>query len=247
LSDLELDQLIADEVELGPRRDEVLKHLADCNRCTTRFASFESVRVGPVPAFVGGEPARLAKHSRSSVWWGLSGTLTIALAFGLARLTGERDQGALLDQAPSTRTKGALALGIVVQRAGGDIERLTPGGLVAPGESMRFELATAGAGFVAVFGLDSSGQTTAYAPYSGAMIAVTSDMPSLLPNSIVADATLGPERIVAFFCEQEQPVTELAEAARSALERAKGNPIDVHRIDTPCAQADFLIEKQGAP
>jgi hypothetical protein len=148
---------------------------------------------------------------------------------------------------PTTRAKGDLALAIIVRRQSGAVERLAPGARVAPGDSLRFEVAAARPGFVSVVGLDAVGQVTPYAPHAGMMLELPGGPSVALPGAITADETLGAERIVALHCEKARPLDELVAMGKRALAEAGGDPRLVAPFGAPCAEAAFVIEKGKAP
>jgi hypothetical protein len=147
-----------------------------------------------------------------------------------------------LSRPDEVRTKGGLALDLVVRRASGRIDHLASGGIVAPGETFRFELAHATGGFPMIVGLDARPSVTVYAA-GRAALAVAGQ--TLLPEAVVADDTPGVERIVALVCPTEVSSAALEAEARRALAAAGGRPADVGALALACEQASVLVEKRA--
>jgi hypothetical protein len=239
LSDLALDQLVADDLAGQPAEREARMHLASCDRCAERLRYFESVEVPALPASV----VQLARKAttRRGLWaLPLVAALAAAVALLLSRPAWTPEP--IADS--GVRTKGAIAMNVIARRASGEVTRLAPGDTVLPGDALRFEVAAAQPGFVAVMGLDAKGVATIYAPASGAMQSLPGGPPVVLPDAIVTDDTLGAERIVAVFCERSMPLEELRSAGVRALSQAGGDPRRVGRLQTPCAETAFEIEKK---
>jgi hypothetical protein len=170
----------------------------------------------------------------------------IALAAAAAFVVSVRAKWS--DEPPSaTRTKGMVSLGVVLRRPSGDVSRPTPGEAVFPGDALRFEITAARPGFVTVLGLDAAGAVAVYAPAAESTIRLEAGMPTILPGSIVADSTLGPERIVAVLCAQAPVLDDLREAAVHALTQARGDPRRVTELGTSCSETSFMIDKRERP
>lgn len=240
LSDFVLDQLVARDLAGTPGEVAARRHLAECQRCSQRLAAFEAVEAPPFAELVR-EPSEAPRARVKS----FAITLTAAaLAAGIALYASSRNDDDPSTALQVTRAKGALALGVVLQQGEGQITRLSPEGNVSPGDSLRFELSSADSGFAGVVGVDSAGVVTPYAPGEGSLRAIAGGRPVLLEETIVADDTLGPERLIAVICEEALPVTELVASAKRALAAASGDPKRVARLLESCAEARFDFEKR---
>jgi hypothetical protein len=240
LSDFLFDRLIANDLAGDPAAEDVRAHLASCARCRNRLAEFEAVEAPPFGKVFA--QSLESKPLREATRWTLP---AIALAAAAALVVSFRIKQN--DEPAATRTKGVLSLDLVLRRPSGEVTRPAQGETVFPGDALRFEVTSARPGFVAVLGLDAAGAVTVYAPVSESTIHLEAGTPTVLPGSIVADSTLGPERIVAVLCAQLPPFDELRQAALRALSQAGGDPHRVTRLGTPCSESSFLIDKRDRP
>jgi hypothetical protein len=223
--------------------DAIGAHVTSCQRCTgrveerTRLAASFATDVG-LDVLVGAA-ARTVRRSRLRPALISAGALAAAAAvlFVVVRKP--------TTEAPTVRTKGGLALGLVAKHLDGRIEPLTSPAKLAPGEAIEFEISSQSAGFVGVIGVDAAGVVSPYAPARR----LPAGSHQMLEGSIVLDATLGAERIFAVQCETEIEMDMIVDRARSALARVGGNPAQIELLALPatCSQASFLIEKQSLP
>lgn len=94
-------------------------------------------------------------------------------------------------------------ISLVVHLASGDTsKRLMTGDTVHPGDKIRFELGGVKRGFVAVIGIDGTGQPTIYHPDGGAQPTAFDPTNRLVPGAIALDATPGAERFFAIYSER---------------------------------------------
>jgi hypothetical protein len=247
LSDFALDELVAARsLHVEPARESTA-HLATCSRCAERLAEFEAVEP---PPFAAARPSAKRRRRRRAVSLMYAGFATLLLlgGFGAVRshvlpIAGDTATPSVYD---TTRTKGALSLVVIIRDISGNVRRITPGEVVHPGESLRFELTTAESGYVGVIGLDAAGVTTVYAPAQGTMTSVTGGSPAALPNAIVMDETLGTERLVAVVCREPRSAEQLKTAGERALLAAGGEPTRVRGLALPCGEAVVDLHKQAA-
>ena len=236
LSDLALDRLIAGEVEEPT-------HLAGCDACRSRLAELRADAdsfAGSV--WIAGAARRATRAAGASRWrwWAAIAVPAVAAAAVAIWIALPRDDAG----APGVRTKGSVALDVVVKRGDGTIERLGPAARVAPGEAVRFLVSTDRAGYLAILGLDAAGVVSAYLPDPGAPTpAIGAGREQAQPGSIILDETAGAERFVALVCPRAMEVDALVAAARRALVAAGNDPRRVAAIDAPCATASFVIDK----
>ena len=241
ISDFVFDRLTANDLVGDAAEENVRAHLASCARCQNRLTEFEAVEA-PLFGNIFAQ-ALERKPRRDSTGWTMP---AIALAAAVALVVSARVERN--DQlAAATRTKGALSLALVLRRPSGEVTRPAQGDTVLPGDALRFEVTAARPGFVTVLGLDAAGAVTVYAPASASPIQLEAGAPTVLPGSIVADGTLGPERIVAALCDKPPPMDEMRQAALRALSRAGGDPQRVTELGTSCSETAFLIDKRERP
>ncbi len=95
------------------------------------------------------------------------------------------------------------SISLVVHLASGDrSKRLVTGDAVHAGDRIRFELDGMKPGFVAVIGIDGSGQPTVYHPERGSAPTAFDPSNRLVPGAIELDATPGAERFFAIYSER---------------------------------------------
>lgn len=246
LSDLALDRFIAGEFEGTTEGWRAAAHLRTCTRCESRRAEFAAaVESFPSEIFVEGLAARAARESRKSRWPRLAagiGSVAAAAAAVVLLVPGVQGVQGVQGTSPvdGIRTKGGGALSLIARTADGAIDRVLPGDTLAPGDAIRFEVATPSHAHVAIVGIDQAQAVTPYV--AGAELEAGPGQ--VLPGSILLDGTLGSERIVAFFCQAQVPVKELVVAGRAALSRAGGDPAAELAFDVPgCSWSSMLIRK----
>jgi hypothetical protein len=238
LSDFMFDRLTANDLAGDPAEQGVRAHLASCARCRNRLTEFEAVEA-PLFGNIFAQ-ALETKPRRNSTRWTLP-AMALAAAAALVVSARVRRNDELT---ATTRTKGVLSLDLVLRRPSGETTRPAQGDTVLPGDALRFEITPAHAGFVTVLGLDAAGVVSVYAPASESKIQLEPGARTVLPGSIVADRTLGPERIVALLCTQARPVDELRRAGLRALSHAGNDPQRVTTLETPCGETSFMIVKR---
>jgi hypothetical protein len=95
-----------------------------------------------------------------------------------------------------------ISLVVHAQSGAGGSRRLASGDDVMPGDKLRFEVNAAKPGYVAVVGIDGSGELTVYHPGNGTGPIAFDPAARLLPGAIALDATPGDERFYAIYSEQ---------------------------------------------
>jgi hypothetical protein len=244
LSDLELDELAAGDLDADPRQARVSAHLATCAACSARAESLAAVDVPPPSADLRAEALRSSGRARGRrrvlAGAALAGTAAAAAALLLAWPRQEPD---------GERTKGGLALTLFVKRRGGAVERVQGEGAVAPGDELRFSLAVGTPGNAVVLGLDAAPAVTLYVPAGAAGPAARIDAPgaTLLPGSVVADATAGAERVFAVLCAAPVDPQVVKRQATAALARAGQRPAAVSSLGTGCLETSVLLHKEAPP
>jgi hypothetical protein len=244
LSDFALDRLQHGELDGTDGGASARRHLATCSPCSQRLAELAAApgpgldleqllpRTGPALA-----PPPRARRAGAAALGALLGGVVVAAAGLLLWLGG----------APSSsvhRTKGGgWHLGVIAQGPDGRTERLAPGDTVAPGDRLRFEIGAPDDGFVAIVSLDSTGAVTAFYPAAGRALPVAGGRRQLSARSVVLDDALGPEQIILTGCEESFTVEAAVAVARQQLARAGNQPRRVEKLELPCPQTSFWIDK----
>jgi hypothetical protein len=235
-SDLDLDELLArDLAEANEAR--LRGHLEGCADCRARLAAFTAVAPPGWKEISARQPS-FARPARPRRWLPALGVATAALA-ALVLVARPRPT-----PGPGARTKGTLALTVIVKRATGGVETLADGAPLRAGDEIRFSAASAKPGYAVVLGLDAAPAVTVYLPASGATpVAIAAGSGQVLPGSIVADATPGTERLVLLRCDAQPEAPLLRETAARALAAAGGRPERVGPLGTGCDETSVLVHK----
>lgn len=245
-SALALERYLVGELPPAPAA-ALAEHAAGCPRCQARLVELRAEgarfaagpeRAAEVDALVRatGGPRRRWRS------WGAGAALAAAAALALALWLPRQRPGEPAG-AFDGRPKGGLGLEVIRRSAGGQLEWISPGQRLSPGDAIRFRLRTPVAGHVAVLGLDAAQMVTPYAPAGAVLEPLAAGAPVVLDGSIVLDATLGPERLIAIVCPAPLPVAELVAQGQRALAAAGGDPRAVARVTSACREATLLIEK----
>jgi hypothetical protein len=249
-SDLDLDEMLAGDLAGSVKEARVKAHLATCQRCRDRLASFAAVE--PPPFSYAHADRRIERPVVARRRW-RSAAVVATLACAAAGLVLAVRLGGRAADPAGERTKGALGLTLMVRRANGVVENIVGEGRLAGGDGIRFSVAASKPGYVVVLGLDAAPSVTVYVPTAPESSPVRVDAAGIasLPGSIVADQTAGFERIVALECELgpgAPAVDVLKHRGELALARAHGQPERVTSLDSGCSEASVLVRKDvGAP
>jgi hypothetical protein len=132
-------------------------------------------------------------------WFVPAGALAAAAAVILVVVKRGDDPG----RPPDELSVKGDDISLVVHLASGETsKRLASGDKVHAGDRIRFELGGVKPGFVAVIGIDGSGQPTIYHPDGGAQPTAFDPASRLVPGAIELDATPGSERFFAVYSER---------------------------------------------
>ena len=256
-SDLDLDELLAGDLDGQPKELALRGHIEGCARCRARFAAFSAVDSPPfAPSPLAAPASEVAPvHAAASVterrtprWrWPVLGFLSGAAAVAVLAIVKMGTPGGL-PSPPGERTKGGLALTVFVKRVGsGAVDTITQEADLHAGDELRFTLASGAPGHAVVLGLDASPSVTIYAPNAAAAsaaIPIDATGSVTLPGSIVADATAGAERVVALVCAAPTAPETLRAHATAALAAANGRPENVTSLGSGCLEASVLLHKK---
>lgn len=214
LSDLQLDRLRVDEVDVHARND-LEAHLRQCERCRGRMDAL----VADAQAF-----AAVPARRRAPLVAALSTLAAAALVLVLVQRAGDdaaglqdaigSDRGVTQDPEHGTRTKGGARLGFFVRRDGRTFEG-GPGQTLHPGDALRFHYAAPEDTWLAVLGVDAAGTISVYHPPGEFTARVSAGGDRGLDGSVILDGTLGEESIVGVFCAKTQAIATLVAALES--------------------------------
>lgn len=235
VSQLELDALALDA--LAPdRAARVRDHLAHCARCREDERSAAELRARFVRDVL---PRGLPLRPTPRRWW-LVPALAAALVLVVIAVRPRADAPA---PAPEFGIKGDASWQVFANRD----SRVFPvhdGTELMPGDRIRFAVTAAGAHYVLVASVDTSGAATIYYPYEGPYsMAITGER--IEPaGSIELDAALGPERIYAIL--SDDPIA--ADTVRGQLRAVgRGGPESIRgarALELPArAQLSLVFEK----
>jgi hypothetical protein len=233
ITDLMFDAWLAADLPAN-RATELETHVSGCARCARRRAVLLGERAAFLSVAPVLKPAVLVAPTvpvASPRWRAPVAVLLSAAAAVMLVFVGTRQGG------HETRAKGTERLGFFVKH-GDSIRRGEPGEHVRPGDLLRFTYSTARMGYLTILSLDATGHADVYYPTgpTAQRIHPASDEP--LPAAVELDSVLGPERIVALFCEQ--PI-EL-EPVRSSLERGAAATF---RVPERCTRVELVLTKDA--
>lgn len=145
-----------------------------------------------------------------------AGLAAVAAAAVLVVFAGGRDRGggggAMRNDEPPAQ---GAAISLIVHAAGSPDRPLGPGDTVQPGARLRLEIRAARRGYVAVLGVDGSGEVTVHYPPAGMAPAGFDPRDRMLPGATAFDATPGDERLVAVHAEQPFSLDAVVAAVRA--------------------------------
>lgn len=172
------------------------------------------------------------------VWWRWlvpASALAAAAAVMLVLLRRGGDQPVNPDD--DIQVKGDEISLIVHVATGSGSRRLTSGDDVAPGDKIRFEVNAAKPGYIAVAGIDGSGQLSIYYPEQTGMGPIAFDPHArLLPDAIELDATPGDEHFFALY--SATPFS--FDTVLPALQENRSLPAGI-------SKAEVVLKKKVAP
>jgi len=242
MSDLRLDELLAEELDEATERTTV-DHLARCAACARRRDEIEASRAeflrDPPPLRLAGRPA--GSRRRAARWAApVAGALALAagavvVVHGFPLASGPE---APVASAPDVRLKGGSRIGFYVSR-NGSVSLGGPGERVAPGDALRFVYSATEPCYLAVLSVDGARKASVYFPQGPAAVRVDAGRDVPLPTSTVLDGTLGHEALYGVFCSTAIDL----EPVRAALEARPDAPA----FPDGCTVDRLTIDKAEAP
>jgi hypothetical protein len=146
---------------------------------------------------------RMTPPKRSWLRWFVpASALAAAAAVILVIMKRGGDGGGTGVGSDDLQVKGDEITLVVHLGTGAGSKRLTSGDTVHAGDRIRFELGGLKPGFVAVIGIDGSGQPTIYHPDRGTGPIAFDPANRVVPGAIELDATAGAERFFAVYSER---------------------------------------------
>jgi hypothetical protein len=215
-TDVELERFLANDLP-APRASELEARATEADRARLEELRAENqaflarVDVDAEVRAIGKRMARLEPEPRRlATWrrWLVTGGALVAAAAAILIVV-RRDTRD--DQEPDLQTKGN-GVSLVVHTP---MRQLATGDTVHPGERIRFEVIASRRGYIAVVGVDGTGNPTVYHPSGGSAAgAIDPAAASLLPGAIELDATPGDEKFYAFYSEQPFSIDAVLPALR---------------------------------
>lgn len=255
-SALRLLEYQSEELE-GAAKARVEAHVASCPACAARLAEARAEQAAfliqrPTAALLAG----LEQRRPTSWWrrwvinaptrpWVALGALATAAALLIA-LRPAPEIIALSARpstlTPSTRIKAGCDLTFHV-KSGAEIRVGEDGDALYPGDQIQLRVSTPQPTHLVIVSLDGSGAVTPFYDDEGWALEMEAGVAQLLEGSVVLDDALGAERVLGCFSESPVSTQAVLDAAAEALEAVDDDPRRVERLDLPCEQASFLIEK----
>jgi len=234
-SRLVLERLAAGELLEGERAAHAA-HAASCDRCRARSAQIAGdARDFARDIDIAHDVAAIVAAARAPRIRMLVASATAALAcVALVVVLARRSE-----EVPIERAKGQVSFEVIRRDLHGRVGDVESGDRLRPDEAIRFRVTAHEPGYLTILGIDAARAITPYA----STLAVSRETPLLVAGSIILDATLGPERIVAIVCDWPVPPAVLIAGARSELTRAGDDPRNIVRASHGCRESSIVIEK----
>ncbi|MDB4970659.1 MAG: hypothetical protein JWN44_6348 [Myxococcales bacterium] len=243
LSDLVLDRLVAGESPARPDPAAVEQHLGSCAVCSARLDELRRDRSLAAPMLAAGRRRHTVLRRRRFLLAAAPALLAAAATLLLLLMPRLREH--LPERIKGGGNGAALLLDVAVRHADGKVEALQPGGRVRPGDMVRFIVSTARPGHLVIMGLDTAGKVTVYVADGEAPRAIDRGARQVMPGSIVLDATLGAERLVALECDLRFNLADAVDAGRRQLDRASRDPRRTGPLGLPgCFEAAMVMDKR---
>lgn len=247
LSGFALDRLRLGELDGRQAGAEARRHIYGCARCARRLAEQGEelpprLDVATVVAAAGRAGARArARARRRRIFWVAACAVSIAAVVIVGGRLTSRDDSML-------GIKGSgWALELVARHPSGEVQRLDDGASLRPGTPVRFEVAAADAGFIAIVSLDATGKASPLIPLAGGALPIDGGGRKRLLNGAVAfDDAPGAERISYVHCRTAFEVETALSAARRAFEAAGGRLERVPGLGLDCREQVFWLRRPGA-
>ena len=213
LTDVELERHLAGEL---PEAQLALATASDRTRLGELRAEHEAyLRSVDVDNEVKRIAQRVARADEArptrAAWlrWLVPASALAAAAAVLLVFLRRGDHGNALPGEDDMQVKGDEVTLVVHLATDGTSKRLANGDGVKPGDHLRFEINAGKPGYVALVGIDGSGQPTVYHPDGGGTPAAFDPAKTLVPGAIELDATPGDERFFAVYARSPFVIDEV--------------------------------------
>ena len=249
LSRLALERIAAGDLMNLP--SGTTHHVERCSACRERLTTLVAhharwLASTDVPARVDAV-LRVAAPTRRRQTWIASCAGALAAACAVVVVAHRQGDLAVVpsraDIDDGVRRKGEDLFVVYRRTPAGQVDPVSDGDDLRPGDAIRFRVTLASDGYVAVLGIDAARAVTVYAPDGPALEWIASHAPTLLDGSIILDDTLGPERIVMVACPTPRPAAALIAGSGASLARVGGDPRRVTRLTEDCREAAVVIAK----
>jgi hypothetical protein len=140
-----------------------------------------------------------AQPEKRAWWRWLVPASALAAAAAVLLVFLRRGDGPTKDPGDDIQVKGDDITLIVHLATASGSKQLASGDEVAPGDKLRFEINAAKPGYIAVVGIDGSGELSVYYPGNGTGPMAFDPKARLLPGAIALDATPGDEKFYALY------------------------------------------------
>jgi len=268
LTSLDLDLLELGALGSAVEEARIREHLASCLACTSRWqehaASVTHFRSTIFPRTAPGlGVSRATMPSRLRRWvlaLALPAVALAAVPLFLPRLLrssvtkpASGSEGSAAESAIGIKGSAALhvfaKLGRPAEQVPATVVKVVDGTRLAAGDALRFVLDPTGLPYLLIASVDGAGQVSIYYPYRGERSAQVDGRATVsVPDSIVLDQALGPERVFAVFSSEPVSADQVRQALAGTV--AAGAPAIRAQRHLPIAgtvQATVLFEKEPVP
>ncbi len=254
LQDLALERLELGDLQPHEARS-VQDHLVACPACQARRQAIAAELAAPLPELTleatqgpvagGGEVVALPVRRARWVFGGAAAMMAMAAGLVVTLL----QPGAPQDD-PEFQARGSALILEVYRKDDAGAVRVRDGDGVRASDQLGFRVASQDAGYLLVFGVDSTLRPYPCYPADasrGAVAWPASPTPVQLDAAVQLDATPGQERIVALLCDE--PI-DLELVAPTLIQVVTGleSGQDLPPLDLSCLQRELRLHKiQDAP
>jgi hypothetical protein len=243
LSGFALDRLRLGELDRSEAAGQARNHLDACARCAGQLAAQQDALPPPIDLAAVAARARSADAGRrrrviTRVAW-VAVIAAVVIGGGYFKRKDDVSDG----------IKGSgrgWMLELIARQPNGDVRRIDDGSSLQAGTPIRFEVAAADDGFIAIVSLDATGKASPLAPRTGGALSIDGGgRRRLLDGAVAFDDTPGAERISYLHCRNAFDVETALEAARRAFAAAGGRLESVSGLGLGCHEQVFWLRRPG--
>lgn len=235
-------------------------HLASCGVCAANFATLQSITNEPLPAMrfdrpqaapptVATAPSQAANTGSFTTrivvaTMAAAAAVLVIIPFQGPEVESHTPLPAIIIEPELDRftAKGSDFRFTVYRQAGEAAEVLGSGAKVYAGDNLSFRIHNLESGYLAIAGVDASGEPWSAFPASGNGSVAISPAPAGqdLPTGVQLDNSLGTERLIAVYCPTALPWAALSDA----LKQPVPPPADSSSPLIPgCVHRELSLEK----